>query len=977
MKCILPQLLLCLLSSLAFGQSPVLLKDFQTRGASSFPNDPYFEGVSMDNLLFFLAETPGLGEELYRTNGTEVGTVLLKDILPGESGSNIRFFGAIDGQVLFAAHDGVHGYELWTSQGTSSSTRMVDDLFEGSTGGFSGLGRGHAFFQGEFYFKGNEGNGNELFKYNADDQEITLFRDINPNTSSSGLPLSGDPRLLSPGEEVMYFTANDGVNGRELWSTDGTPQGTQMVVDISEGELSTQFHQMKTFNNTVIFTANDRVHGRELWFSLGSPLFTGMIKDFSPGEESSDIQIWEVVNEILFFTIKEGFKEILWSTDGSEQNTQKVLDSAGSEIWVTSSYTLYKDQLFFRGNGRLLKTDSTGTTAVQIGSVSPQRDQLAVSKDTLFFIGSLGSEGNGLFKTDGSTEGTSLVKVVTPKSYYDANNLFGTETHLYFIAETDSFGLELFSSDGTEEGTFMLIDSQPGPEDGYKSYEDYTFHALGDKLLFPGFDEVNGREPWISDGTVEGTGLISDLNDQTEGISLYSRPVALGNRTFFTTDEGLWETDGTSEGTQLVLGGEPVFGLNALGDKLLFTRSGPGNLRTIWISDGDPGNTRPILDSATASSLIFSFQENLPIVGEYMFFSARDPENGYELWKTDGTAVGTQLVNDIHPTDNSLYSFSQGRYLVWGNELFFIANDGVNGNELWKTDGSEEGTLPVADINPFGSSSPNKLTLINDQLFFTANDGTSGTELWKTDGTTGGTSLVKDIFPGGPEDGGLRSTSLIAFGGKLYFSGEDGENGRELWTSDGTEAGTFLFKDFIPGGGLSGSGSPSAFFATDSLLYFSAKDSVGRRVWKTDGTVEGTQLLLDLEINSGFTLANGNLFFAATEDATGRELWRTNGTEAGTFLAADIFQGQANSNPRDLRFINEVLYFQATDVENGRELRALSPYRIQAEFLTSLELPCTIEDSITFSATGSGWRKPRWLVNDQAVDGQTSQEFTA
>ena len=335
-------------------------------------------------------------------------------------------------------------------------------------------------------------------------------------------------------------------------------------------------------------------------------------------------------------------------------------------------------------------------------------------------------------------------------------------------------------------------------------------------------------------------------------------------------------------------------------DKLYFRASDPEAGSELWVSDGTAEGTQLLVDISPGGDFgDSSFPEELTESNGNLYFRANDgdSENGEELWVTDGTAQGTRLVADIYPgnDDRGYVNNSLPQDLTeYNGKLYFRANDGENGRELWVSDGTAEGTQLLIDINPStndlngspNSSFPTDLTEFDGKLYFRADDGENGNELWVTDGTAEGTQLVADINPGS-SDGSPNSSypaDLTEFDGKLYFTANDGKNGGELWVSDGTAEGTQLVADIRPGSsdnGFAYGSFPSGFTEFNGELYFTANDGEnGEELWVTDGTAEGTQLVADIRPGglgsfvTDLTEFNGELYFGADNGEIGRELYK-------------------------------------------------------------------------------------------------------
>ena len=466
----------------------------------------------------------------------------------------------------------------------------------------------------------------------------------------------------------LYFDHEDAVNGRELWTSDGTPAGTQLLVNLAP-ELQTQDSapaDFVRFNDALYFTADDGSHGRELWRSDGTEAGTTLFFDARPGLTGSEpTALFVAANRLFFFARDAAGEYRLWSWDGTASAPQPLVASTP------------------------LLNFPAGTTCDSKGVV--------VNGEVLFrAFGASGAFPMLLWATDGTSAGTRVVADLGP-GVSDTCERVAVGSRLYF--QGTGVGGGLWVSDGTSAE--LLVDVATGPIGTMAR----NLIERNGRLYFVAHDTANRQRLWTTDGTVAGTTIV-DVFGTGSPFAAFG-PLGTGLLTFVSESENgmfvgrAWATDGTSAtrlssdigratGPAFVNRGKGYFSAAGTSTPFAF---GPA------ATDGTAAGTRLLVDLPGGSAL-HSFTDFDGIT-----FFQTNHLTGSQLWRTDGTPGGTRQVADV---------FLGGSRQAANYNLFYVAFDATAGTELFAIDN----TRPVAVNDLLGSvqagSSINANVLTND-----------------------------------------------------------------------------------------------------------------------------------------------------------------------------------------------------------------------------------------------------------------------
>lgn len=595
---------------------------------------------------------------------------------------------------------------------------------------------------------------------------LRISGDFNPvlNVVNSTTVSFTSPAMQFGGAATFRLTVTDNEGATDTDDVIITVNGTDQPLLANAGPDQT----VNEGDSGITLTASastdlDNTITGYLWTQLsGTSALLSSTSAVSPTFVAPDVSIDE--NLVFQLTV---------TNDAGLQDTDTVTIRVNNTVVTTEK--IYFSALSTGFNQNIWVTDGTAPGTFQLASVAVENNEFArfeTLNNDLYFQGNDGVNGRKLWRTDGTLVGTELVVLDDGSvTNVDPNNFAVLGDLLLLGANTSfngSFNIpEYISLNSTNDVITPLFNSRPtggygvhnnelGKMDGFIYFNDTTFTPLVSTNLY--------RTDGINAATSIATGFFDTrMTEFTE----------FNNELYFVVGQKeLWKTDGTNLGTVLLktfsghvgysssssLSGVYNGGMIVFNNQLFFVAD-DGQGSELWVSNGVSGNSPDTLlikdldNNTSTSSYPYEFRV---VNGNLLFFSAEGDASTDGLWITDGTSVGTTRLRALSVGNTDSSYFTQGYdtavptvvNISSQDLLFFVANDGITGNELWVTDGTVGGTNLVSDINSSSHSFPAIFKAGNNKLIFSAQDDDGRAKLWQTDGTAIGTSLILDICPG-------------------------------------------------------------------------------------------------------------------------------------------------------------------------------------------------------------------------------------
>ncbi len=875
------------------------------------------------------------------------GPSLLADVNPGLRDPSDFFdfteeptgFVQVGGRLLFstANHNFMDEGILWSTDGTAAGTLQASSsLCPGPCDEIDvqAAWRGLAFLRTV-----SEIQPAELWR--SDGTAAGTF----PLRGPAGEALAPYEMAGDPASDLIYFAPY--TVAYQLWRSDGTQGGTALVRAADANPFD--YPASLTFwKGRLYFVAGHQPASggevRGLWTTDGTPAGTLFIAEVQEGDAPARLV---ATPSHLFFTSGPQGKD-LWATDGTPGGTHPLADLP----------------------------DPPCTSPPDPQCDSPDIEPMAAFGDAVYFKNRNGGERVEIWRSDGTASGTGPL-VALPAGVTDIGDLHRLAGGWVFPSlptgpHADD-PAELWAADAGFTRAAPLTGCGGG---ACPALSASLVDTGTGRWFFAGHDPIHGVEPWITDGTGPGTRLLADVcPDACDGILLDTDPHLLAapspsGEIYFHAhptppesnlpNDELWLTDGTPEGTRRLGGYFSAIGF--LGGIAYFGGVSPQRAALeLWRTDGTAAGTRRVdvlRRYSAGSSPLF-----LPFHGGGRFLAAGG-DGVFRLWASDGTPEGTVPLRGFEldpPRDAGFALLTRA-----GNLAFFdVARHGESGDreELWRTDGTPEGTRGLLTLGPRQSIDPLRATW-GDRLLFLV-DEVHGCSIRTSDGTPAGTRQFLPALPG------ARCPTVLAPldpSRLLFVARVETPKGPvpQVFVTDGTVAGTRRITN------LHGTREPiddQAVRIGGTIYFRLGSQTGGAELWRTDGTPERTRQVAPLDSVSPLQIFQGDLYFVAhTPDSNdsglyrlppqgppqllgavqpppepfdhlpvlapagdrllfvgqdpehGIELWATDGTPAGTHPLGDLQPGPGSSMPNGLTSAGDRVFFSADDGTHGREL---------------------------------------------------------
>lgn len=831
-----------------------LLKVLNATPASANPQN-LFEG----NGLFFSADDGTHGQELWRSTGTGNAT-LVKDLFSGVYGSNPSGFLTVGDLTYFTAF-GEESNQLYVTDGTAAGTRVLTGLGDVDEG--NGFTASQVFVVGQTIFvSGTTGEGYDLYKYSPEGDKLTYVSPFNVESVATlpdallytsmfsgrlhSVNEAGQDTVLSTArngtitvsdskayfaeygpENESHLVVTDGETTEELLYDDDPINGIQVIAPRDGGGVIVQqgSRYYRALPDGAVSQIGNGPQANSTILSLGSRFAyigydgedVGLFVNGGVGDDSDrldlgpggDYTVSGLVesDDQMYFIRRSGGQEVLWTSDGTDEGTYALTDG----LPFAAGAGTFGPLVPVPGGGVSFSAKSTevGNEAFTITAGTPdERGEPQLIKDinTVPGDGTVGAAhaiefGNqALFSVN---DGSTTQPWVTDGTADGTRSLNPGASGSQFLIESAAFGpLAMFISSSDSEDTTGVVRQTDG--DGYFNVSETN----GDGSHAHSLVVTAGRPFYLA----YAPGAEGDFDDLYDG---HGNPV---------NHPEAWP--GNSSVKQLASAGGLLY---------VLLRADNGGEAGLWTLDPETLETTLVASSQASSTL-----EGAVDIGGKLYFQRTTQAEGREAWVTDGTPDGTEPLGDLSPgpsagtgdSPDPIFSHAGATVFVSGadrSEAEADEDPGVKQFSRVTANGLTSVALPERP-NGAGAITAGELrhlTSVGDLLYADVSDG-----LIRID-PAGDATLVGSFDYEGISD-------LREVGGKLYFSGQvDGD--RELWTSDGTTAGTRVSDDIVPGGDYEtpASSDPRSLFSLGTKVLFTASTKVtGRQLFSFDSATD-------------------------------------------------------------------------------------------------------------------------------------------